>query len=97
MPFCVAHVTASAYHALLCTSVKLFPLVAGLDVADLSAVGKIEVGCKVKVLKAVTYTGKPFKTWYDAYDVLEVNGARVVIGIGKTVTAAVNANNIERI
>lgn len=56
-----------------------------------------EAGCKVRVLKAVTYTGKPFKTWYDVYDVLEVNGARAVIGIGKTVTAAVNINNIERV
>lgn len=68
-----------------------------VDAADLAPVGRIEAGCKVKVLKAVTYTGKPFKTWYDVYDVLEVNGARAVIGIGKTVTAAVHVNNIERV
>lgn len=68
-----------------------------VDAADLVPVGKIEAGCKVKVLKAVTYTGKPFKTWHDVYDVLSVNGARAVIGIGKTVTAAVNVNNIERV
>ena len=53
-------------------------------------------GDKVKVLKAITYKGGPFKTWYDVYDVLQVNGDRVVIGIGKTVTAAVNASNLEK-
>lgn len=54
-------------------------------------------GDKVKVLKAITYKGGPFKTWYDVYDVLQVNGDRVVIGIGKTVTAAVNASNLEKV
>lgn len=51
---------------------------------------------KVKVLKAVTYTGKAFKTYYDKYDVIEADGDRVVIGIGKTVTAAVNAANLKK-
>ena len=54
-------------------------------------------GDKVKVLQAVTYTGKAFTTYYDKYDVLEVSGDRVVIGIGKTVTAAVNAANLEKV
>ncbi len=53
-------------------------------------------GDKVKVLKAVTYTGKAFKTYYDKYDVIEAAGDRVVIGIGKTVTAAVNAANLKK-
>lgn len=58
---------------------------------------KIEKGGKVKVKKAVTYDGKKFVTYYDKYDVLEVSGDRIVIGIGKTVTAAVKASNLEAV
>lgn len=54
----------------------------------------IKVGGKVKVNKAVTYDGQKFKTYSDKYDVLEVSGDRVVIGIGKKVTAAVKASNL---
>lgn len=54
-------------------------------------------GDKVKVRKAVTYTGDTFKAYYDAYNVIEVSGDRVVIGIGKTVTAAVNVNNLTKL
>lgn len=39
---------------------------------------------------------KAFKTYYDKYDVIEADGDRVVIGIGKTVTAAVNAANLKK-
>lgn len=53
-------------------------------------------GDKVKVLNAVTYDGKPFKTYYDTYDVIQVNGDRVVIGVGATVTAAVNVANLRK-
>lgn len=56
-----------------------------------------EKGDKVKVTKAVTYDGKSFKAYYDAYDVIQVNGDRVVIGIGSAVTAAVNAANIQKV
>ena len=59
-----------------------------------TATKKIAVGGKVKVKKAVTYDGKSFATYYDKYDVIEVSGDRVVIGIGKTVTAAVKASNL---
>lgn len=45
-------------------------------------------GDKAKVLNAVTYDGRSFKTYYDVYDVIEVSGDRVVIGVGSTVTAA---------
>jgi murein DD-endopeptidase MepM/ murein hydrolase activator NlpD len=38
------------------------------------------------------YDGGNFKVYYSVYDVIQVSGNRVVIGIGKTVTAAVNAN-----
>ena len=53
-------------------------------------------GDKVKVKTAVTYDGKPFKVYYDTYDVIDVNGDRIVIGIGNTVTAAVNAKNLTK-
>lgn len=60
---------------------------------------KIKVGDKVKVLKAVQYdNGKPFKTYYNVYDVLEIypkGSDRIVIGIGDIVTAAVKAENLE--
>ena len=64
--------------------------------ADTQAVQSFKKGDKVKVLKAVTYTGKAFKTYYDKYDVIEADGDRVVIGIGKTITAAVNAANLKK-
>lgn len=68
-----------------------------VDAVDISAISNraIQKGDKVKVLKAVTYTGGSFKTYYDTYDVLQVNGDRAVIGIGKTVTAAVNIANLQ--
>lgn len=57
---------------------------------------EIKAGDKVKVIRNVTYTGRNFKTYYDKYDVLSVNGDRAVIGIGKTVTAAINVKDIVR-
>lgn len=54
-------------------------------------------GDKAKVLNAVTYDGRSFKTYYDVYDVIEVSGDRVVIGVGSTVTAAVNAANLRKV
>ena len=70
-----------------------------VDAADVSAVEAkpIQKGDKVKVLKAKTYTGGTFKTYYDTYDVIQVNGDRVVIGQGKTVTAAVHKDNLQRV
>ena len=57
----------------------------------------INVGDKVQVLKAIQYNGQPFKTYYNKYDVIEIKGDRVVIGIGKTVTCAINKNNIRKV
>ena len=70
-----------------------------VDAADVSEAADqtIRKGDKVKVLKAQTYTGKTFKTYYDTYDVIQVSGDRVVIGIGKTVTAAVKASNLQKV
>lgn len=66
-----------------------------VDAADLAPIDEIKAGNKVKVLNAVTYTSQKFKTYYDEYDVIQVNGDRAVIGIGKTVTAAINIKNIQ--
>ena len=57
----------------------------------------IKKGDKVKVVRAVSYEGKSFKLWYDTYDVISVSGDRVVIGIGATVTAAVNSGNLKKV
>lgn len=54
-------------------------------------------GDKAKVLNAVTYDGRSFKTYYDVYDVIEVSGDRVVIGVGSTVTVAVKAANLHKV
>lgn len=54
-------------------------------------------GDKAKILNAVTYDGRSFKTYYDVYDVIEVSGDRVVIGVGSTVTAAVKAANLHKV
>lgn len=57
----------------------------------------LKSGDKVKVLcqndrTAQTYDGKRFKCYFDVYDVIQVSGDRVVIGIGKVTSAAVNKN-----
>ena len=63
------------------------------------------VGDKVKIVRftdsdkkrGYTYTGGSFRAYYDVYDVLSLRGDRIVIGIGRVVTAAVNARDIERV
>lgn len=62
-----------------------------------TAPAALKKGDRVKVLNAVTYDGKPFRTYYDTYDVIQVSGARVVIGVGATVTAAVAAANLRKV
>ena len=54
----------------------------------------IVVGGKVRLLQAIQYNGQPFTAWYDVYDVIEVVGDRVVIGINGVVTSAVNKVNV---
>jgi len=41
-----------------------------------------------------TYDGGSFRLWHAFYEVIQVAGDRVVIGIGKTVTAAVKATDL---
>ena len=62
-----------------------------------TAQAALKKGDRVKVLNAVTYDGKPFRTYYDTYDVIQVSGARVVIGVGATVTAAVNPAHLPKV
>ena len=62
----------------------------------------LKTGDKVRVLfqsdrTALAYDGKRFKCFFDIYDVLQVSGDRVVIGIAKTVTAAVSRNILVKI
>ena len=53
---------------------------------------------KVKVLSAVNYdTGGPFMLYYPQYDVIQVKGARVVIGIGSVITGAVDVKNLQKV
>ena len=62
-----------------------------------TAPAALKKGDRVKVLNAVTYDGKPFRTYYDTYDVIQVSGACAVIGVGATVTAAVAAANLRKV
>lgn len=57
----------------------------------------INVGDRVRVTNAVTYTGQNFKTWYDTYTVMELKGDRAVIGVNGIVTAAINIHNIAKV
>ena len=94
----VAAGKAHPYH-LVAVSGKGSTVYGWVDAADVSVAADqtIQKGDKVKVLKAQTYNGGTFKTYYDVYDVIQVNGDRVVIGIGKTVTAAVKASNLQKV
>ena len=75
--------------------------------ANLEHFGKVETatapkpiakGDKVKLLKAIRYdTGKKFNKWRSTYDVISVNGNRVVIGVGNKITAPVHKDNLEKI
>ena len=67
--------------------------------------GSIKKGDKVKVIRTVKqgsrtrgyqYSGGMFVCWYSVYDVIQVKGDRVVIGIGSTVTAAVKMSDLAK-
>lgn len=68
-----------------------------IPIADAASKAEIKVGSKVKVKAgAKTYTnGKLLSFVYRmVFNVIQVTGDRVVVGIGKTVTAAVNEKDI---
>jgi len=61
------------------------------------SVAEIKVGSKVKVKKgAKTYTGGNLASFVynNVYDVIQINGDRVVIGKGTVVTAAIHKDNL---
>lgn len=67
--------------------------------------GSLKKGDKVKVIRTVRsgsktkgyqYSGGMFVCYHSVYDVIQVKGDRVVIGIGSTVTAAVNIRDLEK-
>ena len=58
---------------------------------------EIKVGDKVEVIKNIQYNGKPFRSYYKIYNVIEIKNDRVVIGIDKTVTCAINIKNIRKV
>ena len=57
----------------------------------------IKKGDVVEVINPIQYTGGRFITYYKRYDVLDVSGDRIVIGKGKTITAAVNVINLKKV
>ena len=66
----------------------------------------LKKGDKVKVINTTQvlnlrrgklYSGGTFIVYRDSYDVIQVNGDRVVIGVGNAVTAAVHINDLEKI
>jgi len=68
--------------------------------------GQLKKGDKVKVtrtiqqgskIKGYQYSGGMFTLYYTVYDVIQVKGDRVVIGIGNTVTAAVKAADLQKV
>lgn len=55
------------------------------------------VGDEVKVINPITYGNKPFKTWYNTYDVLAMDFDRITIGKKGTIAAVVNAKNLQKV
>jgi N-acetylmuramoyl-L-alanine amidase CwlA len=69
----------------------------GIPAGQTSPTPTIKVGSKVKVKKgAKTYTGGNLASFVynNVYDVIQINGNRIVIGKGKVVTAAVHKNDL---
>lgn len=70
-----------------------------------SAAVTFKKGDKVKVIRTIQqgkktkgykYAGGTFVCYYPVYDVIQAKGDRIVIGIGSTVTAAVNAKDLAK-
>lgn len=81
---------------------------AGYDYYEIQAIinskyGKVaseqclKVGDKVEVLKNIQYNGKPFRSYYKIYDIIEIKNDRVVIGIDNIVTCAINIKDIRKV
>jgi transcription antitermination factor NusG len=82
------------------------PFQKGADVGDavpsVPPTSVFKPGDKVRVKDVAvgtwgkTYTGGTFRVWHQVYDVVQVSGDRITIGIGSTVTAAVRAADLTR-
>ena len=91
----------------ICTAQVLEIADAPVSVSQAEGDGRgIKKGDKVKVIRTIEQSGKTkgyqyaggtFVCWYDVYDVIRSVGDRVIIGIGSTVTAAVNINDLEKV
>ncbi len=73
---------------------------------DGSGEGGVKQGDRVRVVRTeksggktrgYQYSGGTFVCYYSVYDVIQVKGDRVVIGIGSTVTATVNVKDLEKV
>lgn len=67
----------------------------GVGTKALPSGGVFAVGQRVRVTKAVSYTGTPISVSGN-YTVIEVRGSRIVIGRGGVVTAAINKSNLRK-
>ena len=86
----VAKLKAAGYDTYITTK-------GGTPAGQTSPTPTIKVGSKVKVKKgAKTYTGGNLSSFVynNVYDVIQINGDRVVIGKGTAVTAAIHKNNL---
>ncbi len=69
-----------------------------IDYGYFAADSTIRVGDKVRVVSPYVYHSiRRFAVYYSSYDVIAVNGDRVVIGIGSVVTAAVHVKNLAKL
>lgn len=57
----------------------------------------LKVGDKVEVINNIQYNGKPFRSYYKIYDIIEIKNDRVVIGIDNIVTCAINIKDIKKV
>lgn len=88
------YATAPDYDKILNSIIEDFNLTQYdfLKVAD----NDLRVGDKVKVITPLIYgTNQPFKLWFDTYEVIEVSGNRVVIGVDGVVTAPIHKSNLK--
>ena len=60
-------------------------------------INEIHVGDRITVINNKQYNGKSFRNFYKIYEVMEIKGDRVVIGVNGIVTTAINIKDIRRI
>lgn len=72
------------------------PAAKGIKVGDTVRVLNTKTAANGKII-GKTYTGGNFTLWYKQYEVIQLSGKRAVIGINGVVTAAVHADNLEKV